>query len=362
MQIIGVKFSNSTRVYSYYCTVEGVNVGDELLSPDGKVVTVVDTAIDPATIPAHIMQILKTITNRAELVLQPDGEGSLVEAYVAKPDGESSVVTAQTDLITVTQLPVIEDQLRSVKAEWDAKLAEALVLPCTPDTVKTVEAIRSVMRKDFAALDTRRKEIEEIASAPIKQFKATFKECIGDSFTQTDQALKEKIDLVKDGLRDDKRAGIESHFNKRLASFGLDFPSFAQSGINVILSATDESLIKQVDQFAERVAGEVEMIKGLPFADEVLVEYKACLIAHNAIKIVNERHKAAEEMRVKMDITPVSAPSIPTTPQAVRRVIVPTPADNEKTVCYHVTANDRKHDALDKFLKDGWYDYAKTSE
>jgi len=357
MQIIGVKFNNSSRVYSCYCPIENVQAGDILLSPDGKAVTVVETDIDPSSIPASVMQILKTITDRAELALQSDGNGSLNEAYVVASDNKSAALCAQADLITVTQLPIIEDQLRSVKADWDARLQNALELPCTPDTVKTVEAIRTAVRKDYAVLDARRKEIEDIASAPIKKFKATFKECISDSFAQIDMTLKERIDTVKDGLRDEKRVAIEAHYGERLQSFGLDFPTFAQSGIKINLSDTDASILKQVDDFTARVAADIDAIKDLPFADEIIVEYKTRLDASYAIKTVNSRHKAMEEVRTVMDITPVSAPAIPVPPPEVPHIVIQTKADDEKTITIQIMGNQRQIDNLLKFLGDSWYTF-----
>ncbi|MEA4869931.1 MAG: DUF1351 domain-containing protein [Christensenella sp.] len=347
MKIISVEFANSARAYSYYCSLDDVSIGDELLSPDGKVVTVVKTDVDPASIPANIMAILKTITERAEAVPIAPESRATTEPSAA----------AQTDLITVVQLPVIEDQLRSVKEAWDGKLRTALSLPCSRETVSTIKTIRADMRKEFFALDDRRKEIKEIASAPIRKFEATFKDCISDPFTKADVELKEKIDTVEDGLRDKKRVKIEAHYNERLASLGLDFPTFAQAGIKVGLSDTESSLIKQVDEFTARIARDIDAIKDLPFADEIIVEYKSFLDASAAIKMVNARHKAMEEVRVKMDVTPVSAPSIPVPPPAVPRVIVSTNTEEKAFKTFRVTGSDRKIDALVRFLEDGWYEY-----
>ncbi|MEN6594707.1 MAG: hypothetical protein ABFC31_07180 [Clostridiaceae bacterium] len=109
MQIIGVKFNETSIVYSYYCTIEDVKIGDTLLTPEDKAVTVVALDVDPATIGKNIMSRLKTITKRGELVLIYDTPDSIKEAYVEKKPTEPAV--EQTDLITIQQLPVISSRV-----------------------------------------------------------------------------------------------------------------------------------------------------------------------------------------------------------------------------------------------------------
>lgn len=340
MQIIGVKFENSSRTYSYYCTVENVNVNDVLLSPDGKAVTVVELDIDQNTIPANIMQIIKTITERA---------GEVAEVVAS--------VTDQTDLITIQQLPVIVEQLHSIKAAVSKKVAAILALPCTEDTVKEIKKYRADLTKDFKDYEARREFVKSEILKPYEAFETVYKECVTDLFTGADNQLREAIASVEDGLKNEKRAQVEAHYLERLASFGLDFPAFALSGIKVGLSDTETSLMKQVDDFTARVARDIDAIKDLPFADEIIVEYKARLDASYAIKTVNARHKAMEEVREKMDVTPISAPSIPAPPPVVPHVIVPTKTDNESAFTIRVVGSQRKFDALKKFLDDGWYEY-----
>jgi len=366
MQIIGVNFKDRNsdafqeKVYNYNCDISDVAVGDILIAPtsskDGDaIVRVYAVGVDPETVAPNIRAILKTISRRADEAVDIVPTVAITEQ--ASADLVLAGVVDATELIVIKQLPVIENQLRGVKADWETVLKETRSLPCSPKTVGTVKDIRAGMRKKFFALDDRRKEIKRLASAPIDQFEATFKECITEIFNKADQELKEKVDTVEDGLRDEKRVKIEAHYLERLESFGIDFPAFAQSGIKVGLSDTEASLIKQVDAFTERIACEVEMIKGLPLADEVLVEYKESLNAPRAITAVNARHKAMEEVREKMDITPAASAFVPPPPPEVPHIVVQTKADDEKTVMIQVTGNQRQIDNLLKFLGDSWYTF-----
>ena len=53
------------------------------------------------------------------------------------------------DLIEVKQLPVIEEQLRSVSTVIDERVKNATSLVCTEESVKTIKEIRAELNKDY---------------------------------------------------------------------------------------------------------------------------------------------------------------------------------------------------------------------
>lgn len=57
-------------------------------------------------------------------------------------------------LIVVQQLPVIKEQLHSIKAQAQASVAEALALVCTEETLKAVKDRRAALTRDRKDLDT----------------------------------------------------------------------------------------------------------------------------------------------------------------------------------------------------------------
>ena len=56
------------------------------------------------------------------------------------------------DLIEVKQLPVIEEQLRSVSTVIDERVKNATSLVCTEESVKTIKEIRAELNKDYKEL------------------------------------------------------------------------------------------------------------------------------------------------------------------------------------------------------------------
>ena len=57
------------------------------------------------------------------------------------------------DLIRVAQLPVIEEHLKALSDEIDAKVSEAMSMVCTEDTVKSVKKVRAELNSQFWELE-----------------------------------------------------------------------------------------------------------------------------------------------------------------------------------------------------------------
>lgn len=72
------------------------------------------------------------------------------------------------ELITVKQLPVIEERLQSISEEVQAQTAAALALAVTEDTVKQVKKERAELSKSFKALEEQRKAVKAAVMAPFR--------------------------------------------------------------------------------------------------------------------------------------------------------------------------------------------------
>ena len=341
MQIIGACFKNTSRVYSYYCTVEDVKVGDVLLTPDDTIVTVAALDVDPATISERVATLMKTITKRAE---------EAAEVVTETPE--------QTDLITIQQLPVIVEQLHSIKAAVSEKVEAILAMACTDSTIQVIKKARADLNKEFKDFEARRRFVKNEIMKPYEAFESVYKECISDIFNGADVKLKEAIDDVEVAIKQGKANEVSEFYRAELSAHGLDFPSFGQSGIKIGLSDSITALKKQSSEIISKTADEVAMISGLPYADEIMVEYRNTLNASRSVTTINERHKAIEAQRARMDAAPAQAAfePIPVQP-AVPRVIVATHTDDEITKTIRVTGSQRKIDALVQFFEDGWYKY-----
>ena len=74
------------------------------------------------------------------------------------------------DLIEVKQLPVIEEQLRSVSTVIDERVKNATSLVCTEESVKTIKEIRAELNKDYKEFESKRKLVKEQVLKPYNVY------------------------------------------------------------------------------------------------------------------------------------------------------------------------------------------------
>lgn len=203
------------------------------------------------------------------------------------------------EIIVVKQLPIIEEQLRTVQQNIQARVNEVLAMECTEDTYKEVKKARAELNAEYKDLEARRKDVKAKIEAPYKAFEAVYKSCAGDIFAQADRELAAKIRAVEDGLREKKSAAVRSYFEEYRDSLNLpdDLADYRYAGINVTLSATEKSLKAQAKEFLDRLRDDLSLIAAQPDPDEVLTEYRGCRNVARAVQIVRERHARIEAER-----------------------------------------------------------------
>ena len=64
-------------------------------------------------------------------------------------------------LIVVQQLPIIKEQLHSIKAQAQQSVDEALALACTEESLKVVKERRAELNRDRKDLDARRMAVKK---------------------------------------------------------------------------------------------------------------------------------------------------------------------------------------------------------
>lgn len=292
------------------------------------------------------------------------------------------------ELIVVRQLPVIEDQLRTVHDTIQARVSAVLEMECTEETYKEVKKARSELNAQFRALEDRRKEVKAQIEAPYKKFELVYKACAGDLFAQADKQLAAKIAAVESGLKQKKADAVRAYFDEYRDSLGIpaDLVSYDRAGIAVTLSASAKSLKTQAKDFLDRIGGDLVLIDTQEHKDEILVEYRKSLNVSQAVTAVTNRHAAIERqrrMREEMAATADQQRAAEKTVQRAVEATAPQPAKEEpaamvkppvvveRTVdaeppkkystAFRVTGSLDQLKALKKFLVDGGYEYEQLS-
>ncbi|MBR5090861.1 MAG: DUF1351 domain-containing protein, partial [Ruminiclostridium sp.] len=281
----------------------------------------------------------------------------------------------------VEQLPVIKQQLRSIKERFSEETAKAMEMECTEDTLKEIRAIRAHISKIFKALEDKRKAAKKAILAPYEDFEQVYKECVTDIYKPCDEELAKKIAEVENSLKAAKRADAQEYFNEYAKSLMIDFVTLDRIGLNITLNASKKSIRTQIKDFLDRVNDELQLIETQPHSAEILVEYKISLNVAQAITRVSERHKAIEEEQRRREAAQAVVEKTAAVVKAVDEVvdevvdestefapptaeIIPETPQEEETVAektYSTTFTVRGTlpmlKALKEFLNNGGYEY-----
>ena len=273
------------------------------------------------------------------------------------------------EIIKVTQLPIIVEQLHEVKAEVTAKVEQALSLICTEETVKDVKNVRSELNKELKDYEDRRKAVKTAIMKPYNDFEEIYKDCISDTYKKADAELKNKIDSVENELKEQKKAEVKAYFDEYLQSKGIDFITFKNANINVTLSASMKSLKEQAKAFVDKIVDDLNLIDTQEHKDEILYEYKQSLNVSNAITTVANRYKAIEEAKAREEerkareqaeseaATKVESVVEAVAPPTVEPIAPPVEEEKTYTLKFIVRGTMPQLKALKEFLNNRGYDY-----
>lgn len=263
-------------------------------------------------------------------------------------------------LIQVVQLPVITEQLRTMKAEVERRTAAALSLACTEETLQAVKAERAELSKQFSALEDCRKAVKNAILKPYNDFETVYKECVSEPFQRADAGLKGKINDVESAVKQRCEDSLREYFAELCAVHHLEWLTYEQAGIKIDMASakakTPKKLREQLQTFVVSVSGSVERISALENAGEIMVEFRKSLNAADAICTVQERHRRIEEQKAASETRNAA---VKRDDEAVRRVEALAPPAEAKPervisrlslVFYDIT--ERQLESMKPFLRE----------
>ena len=266
------------------------------------------------------------------------------------------------ELIVVKQLPIIEEQLKSLSDEIDKKVSQALSLVVSDETVKEVKKVRAELNADFKDLEQKRKSVKEQVMDPYLQFEEIYKKYVTEKFKYADEELKKKINMVEAEQIKVKSNEIKDYFEEYKASKNIDFITFENANINITLSASNKSLKEQAKAFIDKVCDDLALINSQEHREEILIEYKSSLNVSLAITTVVTRHKELEELKKKQEVADQQKQVEETMVAKVEEVLsapskVEVTQDEILEIAFKVRGSREKLKELVQFLKERGYDY-----
>lgn len=197
-------------------------------------------------------------------------------------------------VITLKQLPIIEEHLQLVKSDVETRTRNAMQLVCTEETRKDVKSIRTELSKEFAEMENQRKRVKEAIMEPYNQFEAVYKECISDPYKKADAELNRRVDEVETGLKADKTKEIQSYFAELCKANNLPWLRFEQMNLKIGLSTSVNGVKTTLTATVLKIAEEVQELSRHEDAAELLVEYKKSLNVALALSTIRTRHEQIE--------------------------------------------------------------------
>lgn len=207
----------------------------------------------------------------------------------------------QSQLIVVKQIPIIIEKLESVKSEIEHKVNVACSMVCTDENYKEIKKIRSALNKELAEFESQRKAVKSEVMTPYEHFESVYKECISTPYKKADSALKNKIEAIEQGLKQEKHDKSKAYFNEYAQTLGIDFVKYEQVGLSITMTITLKKLRETIKAFLDKVMDDIKLIAVQEHKDEILYEYKQTLNVSAAITSVTERYKAIEAERARAE-------------------------------------------------------------
>lgn len=184
----------------------------------------------------------------------------------------------ENELIVLKQNPIIEfSEIEAKGLEVEQRINELNLetIDATEGNRSIMKKMRSELNKELDAFESRRKMVHDLITKPYKEFTDSYDTHIKSRYTEASAALKEKISVVELSMLQRKKGDIEAYFNS--AKGDVDFLSFDDVGLKIILSASDKKLQASIDLFVAHVTANLTAINGMDNAVRIESLYKTNL-------------------------------------------------------------------------------------
>lgn len=265
------------------------------------------------------------------------------------------------EIIKIQHLPEIFEQLEKVGKFVDEKLKGVTDLKATDANKSNLKDKRTEINNTLSILEDKRKEIKKAIETPYDVFNAKYTKEVKEKLENASKTLTGKINFIEDTQKKAKEQVLREFFEEYKVSKNIDFITFEQMHLNIILSTTETKYKSDIAKFIDKVSDELELINLQSSKDEIMYEYKKTLDLPNSIKIVQERkmaiEKAAEENAKKELLAKQQQVKV----DEIKKVVLTGPVKEEKEEIFQLTFKVRgtKNQLvlLKNFLNEGGYDY-----
>lgn len=273
-------------------------------------------------------------------------------------------------ILECTQVPIIVENLMDMAASYQAKLDYIATLPRDDEGMKAVKALRAEARKEFEALDEKRKEVKQKVMKPYNEAETIFKSFVTIPFNALDAACKEFSDSVEGEMKARCEAELKEYFSELCAMKGIHWLPWEKLDIKVDMATArlkePKKAMETIKAKVEKVCADLDTLSHMEGSGEYLAEYEQCLDVSEAIRRVNDRKEAqrvAEQNRAQREARMQQSALVREAIKAVDVGTVVMPQQEKKfRVTFTVTATMPMLRAMKAWLEDKKIDYQEVNE
>lgn len=206
------------------------------------------------------------------------------------------------ELITLKQLPIIEQALEEISKSIDLEIKKAKELVPTDDVKTTthLKKIRANLKKDFEAIESQRKAVKSEIMKPYLEFEEIYKTKISEKYKEADIYFKNKIDEIESEAKAEKESKIKEYFEDLILAKRVKGIEYEDLGLNVNLSGSLKSYYKAVEEKANQIDNDFKAINALNLSEnekmDILVEYKKTFDLSGSMLKLEDKKKEIEKL------------------------------------------------------------------
>lgn len=275
-------------------------------------------------------------------------------------------------VLECTQVPIIVENLMDMAASYQAKRDYIATLPRDDEGMKAVKALRAEARKEFDALDEKRKEVKQKVMEPYNKAETIFKSFVTIPFNALDKACKEFSDSVEGEMKARCEEELKEYFSELCAVKGIHWLPWEKMGIKVDMATArlkePKKAMETIKDKVEKVCADIDTISKefKENSGEYLAEYESCLDVSEAIRMVNSRREAqriAEENRAQREARMQQSTLVREAIKVTEVGTVVAPQQEKKfRVTFTVTATMPMLRAMKAWLEDKKIDYQEVKQ
>ncbi|MBV1603340.1 DUF1351 domain-containing protein [Listeria monocytogenes] len=205
----------------------------------------------------------------------------------------------------VTQGSILFPAYKKIKSDSLLLAQQIENIEMTEENVKQSKKLLAAVNKEVKNLESERISIKKEMLEPYNEFEKQVKEIVS-IVKKADEMVRQQITQLEEEEREDKKLVLKRMFEKRIRMYDFKtyftFDDFIENRhLNKSLSIN--KIESEMVEWLTKVENELKVIETMPYADEIIAEYKETKDLAVSAQLVSERHKAQEVIKeAKNDI------------------------------------------------------------